>query len=200
LEGEIAQGKSSAHVARRDHSAADGATVRAGRARRATGFVSRSARLPLGARDVRLVDRLRSRRVAASHAALQVAQRFAERLGVRLVLAHVVPLPLIVGYPEVAYAARSRDLETEDRAGQDLEQVASAASLGAQAVRRLEFGAPTGGLVAVAEEENDELIVVGSRRRGAWDAVLRGSLPHALASRATCPVLVVPAPAAKRGE
>jgi nucleotide-binding universal stress UspA family protein len=56
---------------------------------------------------------------------------------------------------------------------------------------------PTAALVEVAEEENAELIVVGSHRRGAWDTALHGSVAAALASRATRPVLVVPVGAAK---
>jgi nucleotide-binding universal stress UspA family protein len=138
---------------------------------------------------------------SASCEALQVAHRLGERLGLRLVLAHVLPLPIIAAAPQVAFAADPRDLEIDGRAGRELlEQAARAADVGAEAARRVEFGDPAERLLVVAEEEGAEMIVVGSRRRGAWDAALHGSVPAALATRATRPVLVVPLGVAERSE
>ena len=44
----------------------------------------------------------------------------------------------------------------------------------------------------VADEEDAELIVVGSRGRGAFKAAFLGSVSNALVGVARCPVLIVP--------
>jgi nucleotide-binding universal stress UspA family protein len=137
----------------------------------------------------------------ASREALQVAQRLGERLGLRLVLAHVLPLPLAVAYPEIGYASDPYDLESDLRAGHGLlETAARNAHLHKKVAHKVAFGEPSAALVTVAEEENAELIVVGSPRRSAWAAALHGSISAALATRATWPVLVVPVGAAKTDE
>jgi nucleotide-binding universal stress UspA family protein len=93
----------------------------------------------------------------ASREALQVAQRLGERLGLRLVLAHVLPLPLVVAYPEIGYASDPYDLETDGRVGHELlEKAAKAAHLDPEAAHKVAFGEPTAALVAVAEDENAE--------------------------------------------
>jgi nucleotide-binding universal stress UspA family protein len=60
------------------------------------------------------------------------------------------------------------------------------------AERRVVLGLPADRLADVADEEAAELIVVGSRGRGAFKAAFLGSLSTSLLAVARCPVLVVP--------
>jgi nucleotide-binding universal stress UspA family protein len=61
-----------------------------------------------------------------------------------------------------------------------------------QAERRVVSGFPAERLADLADEENAELIVVGSRGRGAFKAAFLGSVSTSLIGVARCPVLVVP--------
>jgi nucleotide-binding universal stress UspA family protein len=60
---------------------------------------------------------------------------------------------------------------------------------------RVEIGDPADRLIALAEEEDAELIVVGCRGRGEIRAELLGRVSSALMNRAPCPVVVMPRPA-----
>ena len=65
-----------------------------------------------------------------------------------------------------------------------------------QAGQRVIVGYPAERLADLADEEGAELIVVGSRGRGAFKAAFLGSVSTALIGVARCPVLVVPPGAA----
>jgi universal stress protein G len=124
----------------------------------------------------------------ASRQALRVAERLGERLALRLILAHALPLPLAVAYPEIGYASEPYDPETDVRAGhQLLDCAATNVDLEARAAHKVVFGKPAAALADVAEEEDADMIVVGSRRRSAWAAALHGSVAAALAASATRP-------------
>ena len=56
---------------------------------------------------------------------------------------------------------------------------------------RNEVGYPVLTIVQVAEEEQADLIVIGSHGRGAMDRVLLGSVSHGVLNRSKVPVLVV---------
>jgi nucleotide-binding universal stress UspA family protein len=72
------------------------------------------------------------------------------------------------------------------------------------AVLCTERGDPAERLVAVAEDKEAALIVVGSRRRGLLASLLLGSVSATVARRAPCPVVIVPedaqVPAAVAGD
>ena len=111
----------------------------------------------------------------------------------------MLPPPVIAAVPHIAYVADPSDVEFDDRAARELlERMARDAGADGAAERRIAFGDPAAGLLAVADEERAELIVVGSRRQGAWRAMLGGSVSRTVASRASAPVLVVPAGAPRR--
>ena len=57
--------------------------------------------------------------------------------------------------------------------------------------RRLEFGPPVDVLMRLVVEERADLLVVGTRRRGAMRSALRGSIAHKMLEISPCPVLVV---------
>jgi nucleotide-binding universal stress UspA family protein len=140
-----------------------------------------------------------------SRTALDVAAGLADRLGARLVLAHAVEYarspydvaaPLGGMAPQVSIAARD---DTEEEAGKRLvEQIAFQAGL-EHAQRRVVIGNPAERLAELADDEGAELIVVGSRGRGAFKAAFLGSVSNSLVGVARCPVLIVPPGAAAAG-
>jgi nucleotide-binding universal stress UspA family protein len=138
-------------------------------------------------------------------AALAVAARMARRLGVRLVLAHVAE-PVLTSYshaaafsgfsPAGSVAADDETAVQAEAGTRLLEQAAEAAGI-ADAVHRVEIGLPAERLADIADEENAELIVVGSRGRGAFKAAFLGSVSNSLVGIARSPVLIVPPGAAR---
>jgi nucleotide-binding universal stress UspA family protein len=138
-----------------------------------------------------------------SNAAVAVAARMAERLGARLVLAHVAE-PVLTYANAVPFGGLSMAgplAEDELMAAQEesgarmLEEAATSADI-ADAMQRVAVGLPAEQLVEIAEDEGAELIVVGSRGRGAFKAAFLGSVSNSLVGIARCPVLIVPSGAA----
>jgi nucleotide-binding universal stress UspA family protein len=138
-----------------------------------------------------------------SQLALDVAAQLAHRLGTRLIVANVVayvPDPVV---PAFAYApmARPTDISapmTEWRTDHDveasdalLERIVAEAGVEGAELRTI-FGIPAERLAELADDEGAELIVVGSRGRGAFRAAFLGSVSNSLVGVAHCPVLIVP--------
>lgn len=132
-----------------------------------------------------------------SDAAVRVAAGLAERLDRRLVLVGVVEYVVspyaavtmggVVARPHGTLATAEQDVATADM----LEAVASTVELDEVETRVISGHAPEG-LADVADEERAELIVVGSRGRGAFKAAFLGSVSMTLVGMARVPVLVVP--------
>lgn len=134
-----------------------------------------------------------------SNAAVVVAARMAERLGARLVLAHVAE-PVLTYAHAVPFGGLSMAgplAEDELMAAQEesgarmLEEAARSAGI-TDAMQRVAVGLPAEQLVEIADDERAELIVVGSRGRGAFKAAFLGSVSNSLVGIARCPVLIVP--------
>ena len=131
-----------------------------------------------------------------SQAALGYAMDLAERLGTRLVLAHVVePTPATVaavgrdaGRMPSTFATMS---EREAEGERLLDEVAEAAGSD-HAEQRVVTGLPAERLADLADDEGAQLIVVGSRGRGPLRSALLGSVSTSVIGLARCPVLVVP--------
>jgi nucleotide-binding universal stress UspA family protein len=141
---------------------------------------------------------------ADSQAALGIAARLAERLEARLVLAQVAEVPVApyaaggVGAGRIApqpmtLATRA---DQEEAGARLLEQIAAEHGLG-DAERRVIAGFPAERLADLADDEDAELIVVGSRGRGRFKAAFLGSVSSSLVGVARCPVLIVPPGAAE---
>ena len=140
---------------------------------------------------------------ADSQAALAVAADLAERLQLRLMMANVVepsPAPY-VGAASLGGAISQPTLPTTDRQEEVAEGLLTelSAAMGLErADRRVVIGYAAERLADLADEEGAELIVVGSRGRGAFKAAFLGSVSTSLIGVARCPVLVVPPGAADR--
>ena len=133
-----------------------------------------------------------------SRAAVKVAAELADRLGSTLILAHVAE-PTYVAYA-AAYplggtagpmAAVEEAESKEEESERLLQRLAVDAGL-PDAEKRAVIGHPAERLADLADEEHADLIVVGSRGRGAFKAAFLGSVAYNLVGVARCPVLIVP--------
>jgi nucleotide-binding universal stress UspA family protein len=123
--------------------------------------------------------------------ASRVAGELAQRLAQRLVLVHVAaPLPHLrrpLPYGSLAVAVDTM----HEQAAAVLQR--AAAACGVEDVEEvLEVGEAAEQIVELAAERKASLVVVGSRGRGAWTTALLGSVSGEVATRASCPVVVVP--------
>jgi len=123
--------------------------------------------------------------------ALRVAAQLSGQLGLRLVVAHVsqaaVFAPVYGPVPDMEKPTVEEFIAAEEL----LEQLAIDEGLTEATLRPL-HGLPAERLADLGDEENAELIVVGSRGRGAFKAAFLGSVSRDLIGIARCPVLVVP--------
>jgi nucleotide-binding universal stress UspA family protein len=140
---------------------------------------------------------------ADSQAALGVAVALAARLRLRLIMANVVE-PSHAPYAGTASlggAMSQLPLPTTDRQEAVAEELLTelSAAMGLEwADRRVVIGYAAERLADLADEEGADLIVVGSRGRGAFKAAFLGSVSTSLIGVARRPVLVVPPGAAGR--
>ena len=142
-----------------------------------------------------------------SRLALRVAANLARRFGARLIAVNVVAAPQNPVIPTLAYAPMARPVGpmppmTERRTDFDveaaeamLERIAFEEGL-SDADLQTSVGIPAERLADLADDEDAELIVVGSRGRGAFKAAFLGSVSNSLIGVARRPVLVVPRGAA----
>ena len=138
-----------------------------------------------------------------SQAALAVATDVATRLQLRLVMANVVEPSQApyVGAAPLGVAMSRPVLPTTEQQKESANGLLAelSATMGLeQADRRVIVGYAAERLADLADEEGAEMIVVGSRGRGAFKAAFLGSVSTSLIGVARCPVLVVPPGAADR--
>jgi nucleotide-binding universal stress UspA family protein len=139
---------------------------------------------------------------ADSQAALAVANDLATRLRLRLVMTNVVE-PSHAPYTGVASLGGAvprpplSTIEEREEVGTRILAELGAAMALDEAEPRVVYGYPAERLADLADEEGAEMIVVGSRGRGAFKAAFLGSVSTSLIGVARCPVLVVPPGAAE---
>lgn len=128
---------------------------------------------------------------AQSDKALQMAISLASKFQAALEVVHVLE-PLFV--PPEPYGVNSGALEAANREyGQKVlaDAVDTAGRAGVAASSVLLAGAPPEAIVEAASQANADLIVIGSRGRGAVGRVLLGSVSDRCVHIAKMPVLVV---------
>lgn len=134
--------------------------------------------------------------------ALRAAAQLSAQLDARLVVTHVVQATPAttrigpIGGPAVLGAPLGSELEDGRKM---LEHVVREEGL-TDVEQRVVYGFAADALADLADEEDAELIVVGSRGRGAFRAAFLGSVSGDLIGVARRPVLVVPPGASLDGD
>jgi nucleotide-binding universal stress UspA family protein len=114
------------------------------------------------------------------------AAMLARRLGAELLIAHVSePLAIVPGSDLAAEEAAETERELDG-------VVAELVREGLAARGILVPGEPAAEIVALAEREHADLIVLGTHGRSGLAHVLLGSVAERVLRRARCPVVVVP--------
>jgi len=131
----------------------------------------------------------------ASRAAMEVAADLARRGGGELVLLHAYPIP---GYtfPDGSVVASPRMMqELADGAERHLEEgKKDAEALGARVTTAKAIGEPASEIVAFAEEQRADIVVLGTHGRTGLEHALMGSIAERVVRKAHCPVLTVRPP------
>lgn len=124
---------------------------------------------------------------------IRLAAQLSTQLGVRLVVAHVVQPPLQApGLGPTASQLTGIPIDSLLAGGHALVERVLVEEQLDEAERRVVLGFPADRLADLADAEAAELLVVGSRGRGAFKATFLGSVSTDLIGVARCPVLVVP--------
>jgi nucleotide-binding universal stress UspA family protein len=125
-----------------------------------------------------------------SEAAAQVAAQLARMLDLKLVLVHAAPDPPVFPYGD----ARASELQRRSavRHASKLLDRTAAMIPHVEHETRVLLGPVVEGLAGLCDEDDVEMLVVGSRGRSGLPAAVLGSVSARLASTADCPVLVVP--------
>ncbi len=125
---------------------------------------------------------------------LRVAKRLATSLDASVCLVHVAePEPDFVGYdagPEVVRGQVAKELRDEHRSLQAHADRLRDAGVDTTAI--LVRGPTVETLLATAEKQGSDLIIVGSHGRGMVAEMLLGSVSQGLIRAGRCPVTVVP--------
>jgi nucleotide-binding universal stress UspA family protein len=129
-----------------------------------------------------------------SQHAFQLACMLARDTGVRLIVLHVQERPIIV-YPGVPMAPTAPPPSEEDRQAV-LNQLHTIRPPDATITveHMLEEGDPATAILAVTEETDCDLIVMGTHGRSGLGRLLMGSVAEKVMRGATCPVLTVKTP------
>jgi nucleotide-binding universal stress UspA family protein len=122
--------------------------------------------------------------------AARVADGLARNLGARPVLVHGDPVApsVMYGVPFDSETFHREPMEDARRLLDDAGRACTCETVSKPA----ELGSPIEVLVRALEAERADLLVVGTRGRGAMRSVLLGSVAHEMLAVSPCPVVVVP--------
>ena len=136
------------------------------------------------------MHRMWRRRVGWCEEGRTLADGLAQKLGSRLVLVHAAPVApsVMYGVPFDNDAFQRQILDDSKNLLGDVAGSCHAADV----ARHAELGKPTDVLERVIEQEQAELLVLGTRGRGAMRSVLLGSVAHEMLAVSSCPVVIVP--------
>jgi nucleotide-binding universal stress UspA family protein len=127
----------------------------------------------------------------SSHKAARMAADIAVRFGSKLTMAYVIPRLLL---PPDVYGLTLAEVEREQRTYAEKlvgEALVKLAEPGVTVDTQVLAGSPAEALAEAAAAPDVDLVVVGSRGRGAVARVLLGSVSHRLVHISSKPVLVV---------
>jgi len=138
-----------------------------------------------------------------SERALEYAVEFAERWGAELTLLAVIPRVMLPVFPDEGFGATpiaaAKDFgQYQERMRTIYQNVLTEAETDlrrdhpeVKVVTRLEEGRPSSTIVGVAEEDDFDLIVVGSRGIGGITGWILGSTSRRVVDSCTKPILIV---------
>ena len=126
-------------------------------------------------------------------AALAFAAMLAVEGNGRLIIAHAEESPMAYGGGEMYYGIPEPSTEEVLRMLHEVKP----ADPTVHCDYRLVMGDPASAMVLLAEEENVDLIVLGSHGRTGFSRLLMGSVAEVIVRKAHCPVLVYKQPANK---
>lgn len=133
----------------------------------------------------------------ASRRAFEQAAHLAQKCDAELIVLHVMEeAPLFTTYggvPDVGMQG-----ETERMARTDLESLAATAPSGTKVRTDSFHGQSSKAILQYAEENNVDLIVMGTHGRSGLERVVFGSVTERVLRRSHCPVMVVPVAGAAR--
>jgi nucleotide-binding universal stress UspA family protein len=125
-----------------------------------------------------------------SEFAFRLGCALARDYGARLVLLHVVPLPMVI--PGEGFVLPPPE-DYRDSLEEELHRL-QAPDPGVRIEYRLKEGDPVTEILAVAAEINADLIVMGTHGRTGLSRLLMGSVAEQVVRSASCPVLTVRTP------
>jgi nucleotide-binding universal stress UspA family protein len=128
----------------------------------------------------------------ASVRAARVAGDLCERLGAPLIAVHVTQPIVAAGAAAIPGAREDLRVLAVDGGREVLRATLEEAGVEDAAEIRVALGGVVDAICTVADDEEAELIVAGSRSHGAIARMLLGSVAAGLCRTARCPVLVVP--------
>jgi universal stress protein A len=124
--------------------------------------------------------------------AIECAYELARKFGAKLLLLHVVELPVfpIEGYVPQHVVPLIEDLKRQWSL--ELEGILPAAQgITVEITRRVVTGTPYRKIVEIAEAENVDLIVMATRGRTGLSHLVMGSVAERVVRTASCPVLTI---------
>ncbi|MCS7013454.1 MAG: universal stress protein [Chloroherpetonaceae bacterium] len=123
-----------------------------------------------------------------SHNAILYGKEFACAMGAELILLHVVE-PVTMTAETVPYVS---EVELERNAKEELSMLVQKECPSTLTVRQLvKIGLAPDTIIRVAEEEDVDLLIMGSHGRSGLSRLLLGSVTEAVMRRAKLPILVV---------
>lgn len=132
---------------------------------------------------------------AVDDVVLERAKNLALSLGHSLFLVHILePLPTMVGFEMFTYPMMA-DTTREELAA-DRKRLAGLIDAlkaeGVEATGKIDIGVPVDALLREADDNQAEMIIIGTHSRNFLDRVLLGSVAEGIVKNSKIPTLVVP--------